>query len=282
MTERIPSGDGEAPEGAGGTPARTHRTSGGQRTRRTRPDGAPGGGGLGGGALDGGGSGGGGSGGGALDGGGLDGGASGGGAPAGQAVTSLVVTAVIGAVGWAALAAESFAGPPPQNYRDALILVPWTMYAVLLVGIHRLQRHRTGRVAVVGLVTIMVGMVVSVVGTLGAVLGNASMEAVAFPGGPGLFLLGLVVFGAVTVHAGVLPAWTGVLIALSQVLAALIGVVLSWRVPLHSHGSYTGGIGFGLTMAALAFALHRYGRDPAPSGRNQDPSGSRRAPSSGR
>lgn len=50
-----------------------------------------------------------------------------------------------GAVGWVLLAGDSIVRSEPREYRDgALLLVPWTLYAVTLGSIHWLQRDRGG------------------------------------------------------------------------------------------------------------------------------------------
>jgi hypothetical protein len=168
--------------------------------------------------------------------------------------------AVVSFLGWAALAVESFLTPPPQDYRDALVLVPWTLYAVVIVGVHRAQRERTGRFAVAGLAVTLAGIATATVGNLGVLLGNDAMVAIAFPVGPGLFSLGLLLFGVATFRAGVLPRYAGVALAMSQPMAIAVGLSLTWHVPVHPHGSYTGGIGHGLAVLALALALTRVQR----------------------
>ncbi|MGW3351942.1 hypothetical protein ACWDA3_52360 [Nonomuraea rubra] len=172
-----------------------------------------------------------------------------------RTVSPYVTMAVASFAGWAALAVESFLTPPPRDYRDALVLVPWTLYAVVVAGAHRIQRERTGALATAGLAGTLAGMAVSAAGNLGVLLGNDAMVAVAFPVGPGLFSLGLLLFGVATVRAGVLPRYAGVALALSQPMAIAIGLALSWHVPVHPHGSYTGALGHGLAVLALAAGL---------------------------
>jgi hypothetical protein len=178
-----------------------------------------------------------------------------------------VTMAVASFLGWAALAVESFVTPPPQAYRDALILVPWTLYAIVIVGVHQAQRDRTGAFARVGLIVTLAGMAASAIGNLGVLLGSQAMVAISFPVGPGMFSLGLLLFGIATVRAGVLPRYAGVALVLSQPLAIGVGVALSWRVPLHPHGSFTGGLGHGITVLLLAIALTRVQRmgEPHPA-----------------
>ncbi|GAA2893100.1 hypothetical protein GCM10010517_57630 [Streptosporangium fragile] len=168
--------------------------------------------------------------------------------------------AVASFLGWTALAVESFITPPPQDYRDALILIPWTLYAIVIVGVHQAQRERTGGFAVIGLVLTLAGMATSAVGNVGVLLGSQAMVAVSFPIGPGLFSLGMLLFGIATFRAGILPRYAGVMLVLAQPLTIGIGVALSWHVPVHPHGSFTGGLGHGITVLMLAIALVRVQR----------------------
>ncbi|TMR98946.1 hypothetical protein [Nonomuraea basaltis] len=176
-----------------------------------------------------------------------------------------VTMAVVSFLGWAALAVESFVTPPPQAYRDALVLIPWTLYGVVLAGVHQAQRHRSGRLARTGLIVSLVGMLTSAVGNIGVLLGSEATVAISFPVGPGLFSLGLLLFGIATFRAGVLPRWAGAALVLSQPLAIGIGLALVWHVPVHPHGSYTGGLGHGLVVLLTGIALHRFRREPNPA-----------------
>ncbi|MGN9844800.1 hypothetical protein ACTMTI_42390 [Nonomuraea sp. H19] len=178
-----------------------------------------------------------------------------------------VTMAVVSFLGWVAMAAESFVAPPPQDYRDVLVLIPWTLYAIVLAGVGQAQRHRSGRLARAGLIGAIAGMALSAVGNVGIMLGNDGMVAVSFPIGPGLFSLGLLLFGIATVRARVLPWWAGTAMALSQPMAIAIGVALAWHVPLNPHGSYTGGLGHGIAVLLLGIALSRLQCRPAGAGR---------------
>jgi hypothetical protein len=166
-----------------------------------------------------------------------------------------IAIAVLGAVSWFAVAADSLRDPAVRDYRDALVLAPWLMFAVTLVCVHLRQRHLTGRAAQLGLVAVLTGTALGFIGNLGVVLGNDAMVLIAFPGAPLFFMIGLGVFGVVTVRANLLPAWAGILIALAQINALLIGAALSWRAPLQPHGNYTGAIGHGAAMLAIAAGL---------------------------
>jgi hypothetical protein len=168
--------------------------------------------------------------------------------------------AVVSFLGWTALAVESFVTPSPQDYRDALVLVPWTLYALAIVGVHQAQRDRTGAFALAGLGVSLAGMAASAVGNIGVLLGSDAMVAISFPIGPGLFSLGLVLFAIATFRAGVLPRYAAVALALAQPMAIGIGVALAWRAPVHPHGGYTGGLGHGIAVLLLAVALTRVQR----------------------
>jgi hypothetical protein len=168
---------------------------------------------------------------------------------------TLRTIALISALCWTAASLDSLRDPSVQTYRDALVLAPWLMTGAVLTGVHLLQHHRTGRAAAAGLAVALLGIALGTAGNVGAVLGQEALAVIAFPGGPLCFLAGLALFGAATVRARVLPAWTGVLIALSQPNAMLIGLALSWHAPLQPHGSYTGALGHALAMLAVAAGL---------------------------
>ncbi|GLX94479.1 hypothetical protein [Herbidospora sp. NBRC 101105] len=174
-----------------------------------------------------------------------------------EKLTPFAVAGAASALGWFGLGAESVVRPEPADFRDALVLVPWTLLTVTLLGVHMAQRDRTGRGGLAGLALIVAGAAVAITGNVGLVLGTEALTFLSFPVGPLVFCAGLVVFGAATWRAGVFPRWTAVLIATSQVMTTTLGVALSIWVPVSAHGSYTGGLWHGMTMLAVAVRLRR-------------------------
>ncbi|WP_034384896.1 hypothetical protein [Herbidospora cretacea] len=177
--------------------------------------------------------------------------------PSSEKLTPFAVAGAVSAAGWFGLGAESVARPEPADFRDALVLVPWTLLTVTLLGVHLAQRDRTGRGAVAGLALIVTGAAVSIAGNVGLVLGTEVLVLLSFPVGPLVFCAGLVAFGVATWRAGVFPRWLAVVIGTSQVMTTGLGVAWSAWVPVSDHGSYTGGLWHGVTMLAVAVSLRR-------------------------
>lgn len=163
--------------------------------------------------------------------------------------------ALIGALCWVALSADSLRDPSVQSYRDGLLLAPWLMFGAVLAGFHYLRGRRGGRPATAGLIIALTGTVLGTVGGVGLLVDNDVMEAVNFPASPLCFLAGLALYGTAMIRARVLPLWAGLLVALAQVNCMVIGIALSWYAPLQPHGSFTGALGHAAAMFAIAAAL---------------------------
>ncbi|TKK85660.1 hypothetical protein FDA94_25055 [Herbidospora galbida] len=174
-----------------------------------------------------------------------------------EKLTPFAVAGAVSALGWFGLGAESIVRPEPADFRDALVLVPWTLLTVTLLGVHLAQRDRTGRVGVAGLGLIVAGAAVAIAGNVGLVLGTEALTFLSFPVGPLVFCAGLAVLGVATWRAGVFPRWTAALIATSQVMTVAVGLALSAWAPLNAHGSYSGVVWHGVTMLAVAVRLRR-------------------------
>jgi hypothetical protein len=168
-----------------------------------------------------------------------------------------VGTGVVSALCWFALGTESIINPPPADYRDALVLAPWLLLGVTMIGVHLAQRHRSTRTSLVGVVCTLAGTLLAAVGNIGVILGSDAMVALSFPIGPLLFCGGLLALGVATYRAGVLPKHLGVMIASAQPVVMVLGLALSPWVPVHPHGSYSGGLWHGVTVTAVALALAR-------------------------
>jgi hypothetical protein len=165
------------------------------------------------------------------------------------------IAALAAGVAWLTLGMESVARPHPERCRDVLLLVPWVLTLLVLVGIHRLQRERSGAVGTFSFALLAGTMLLVAVGQAAVVAGAASLTWLAFPLGLIGWTLGMVLFGIAIVRANMLPAWCGVAVALAELLVVATGVALSPLVPLSDYGSYSGALAHGVIWTAIGLAL---------------------------
>ncbi len=167
--------------------------------------------------------------------------------------------AFVAAALWSIVAIDSLVRHDPEDYRNALLLLPWLLTMAALTGIHLTQHHRSGRLERVGYRVVIGGMSLTAVGLAGYVGG---IEEMAFVEVAGMvpFILGMIAFGVGTYRAGVFPKHVGIAIALTQPLTMAMGVALSPIAGLHDHGSYTGAIVHGAVLATVGLALFRLRR----------------------
>lgn len=164
--------------------------------------------------------------------------------------------AVLGGLAWIALGADSILRPDPRDYRDALFLVPWVLYAVTLAFIHRLQRHRSGRLEGWGYLAVIITAALVAVASIDLVIGTEAVQVLGFPLGALAWTLAMVAFGAGTVRAGVFPRLVGWGIALSQPLTIALSIPLDMLgIEVQDRGSYTGVLAHGAVMLMLAATL---------------------------
>jgi hypothetical protein len=168
--------------------------------------------------------------------------------------------AFAGAFAWIALAGDSILRPDPRDYRDALLLAPWTLYAATLACIHWLQRHRAGALEQWSFRLVMVAAALVAIGSVDRVIGTEAVQVLGFPLGVLAWTLSMAALGAGTVRAGVFPRRVGWAIALSQPLTVAVGVALSPIVPLQEWGSYSGALAHGAVMLLLAAAFRNASR----------------------
>lgn len=179
----------------------------------------------------------------------------------GNLAGTAATVAAAGALAWIALAGDSILRPDPLEYRDALFLVPWILYAVTLACIHRLQRHRAGAVERWGFRLVMVTAGLVAVASVDLVLGIEAVQVLGFPLGALAWTLAMVALGVGTVRAGVFPRRMGWAIVLSQPLTIALAVLLSLvGVELHERGGYSGALAHGAVMLVLAAGLRSAGR----------------------
>ncbi len=137
----------------------------------------------------------------------------------------------------------SLANPLPpflDSVLDSVFILALLLSVVGLVGFHTLQKGNYGRVGQAGFYIAVVGFLVGALG-IGVVImgGGALIWLVQLA--TLVQLIGLVLYGAATLQARVLPRWCGIGFIIALPLALLLG-------PL-------GNVLFGLIWLALGYAL---------------------------
>jgi len=142
--------------------------------------------------------------------------------------------------------------PPPGSFYDSLIGVLLIVALLLLLtglaGFHALQKGNYGRIGRAGFYTVVVAALVMIVAFVVRLFGSLALEFVEPLGILGM-LVGLVLYGAATLQARVLPRWCGVgfIVGLPVwVVAALIFGV---------NGAALGAMLFGLMWLGLGYVL---------------------------
>lgn len=166
------------------------------------------------------------------------------------------VVAAVAAVAWVGISLESIVRPGEHDYRDGLILLPWVLTMAAFAGLHRVQRHRAGRIEKTGFWVALVAMALTGMGDLGMVIGADGLTPLAFPLGPMLWIPSMVAWGIGTARAGVVSRWVGAGLALCEPLTIGLALALSPISPVVERGSYTGALANGLVVAGLAVALY--------------------------
>jgi hypothetical protein len=153
------------------------------------------------------------------------------------------LAAMLGGVVWIAYALFGLAGANlvESGPLDILIIIAWLLQVVGLVGFHALQKENYGRIGRAGFYTFIVGAPVQSLGLLLVLVGSETPgELLIGVGGLGI-LVGLVLYGAATLQARVLPRWCGIALIVSLPLTILL--------------QEYGGIVFGLVWLALGYVL---------------------------
>ena len=183
--------------------------------------------------------------------------------PERQLTWTTATIATIGGLAWIALGTESLLRPNPRDYRDALFLVPWALYAAALIGIHRLQQHPSRKLECWAFRVVTITTVLVAVGSVGHLFGTEALEMLSFPIGALVWTLGMIALGVGTARAGRFPRRVAWAIALSQPLTIAISTIAFSILDQEPEGwgSYPGVIGHGAVMLLVAAAL----RDPTRS-----------------
>ena len=113
---------------------------------------------------------------------------------------------------WSLLGRVSFeaAGSP---FADGLLLLAALLTLAGLAGLHALQGGSYGRIGRAGFYTTAVGLLLQALAALflmGSGAWEVSLQWLVAPAGSLIILVGLVLYGAATLQAGVLARWCGV------------------------------------------------------------------------
>jgi hypothetical protein len=130
---------------------------------------------------------------------------------------------------------------PEADWTNAVYIVAALLMVVGLLGLHALQKDNYGRIGRGGFWTVVVASLAQVLGLVIFLLGSEALIWLVFPVGFVAVPFGLILYGAATLQARVLPRWCG----LGLIIVPPVTVVL---------GDY-GGILFGLLWLALGYAL---------------------------
>ena len=147
--------------------------------------------------------------------------------------------------------------PSPGSFLDTVFgplfsvgfLVALLLLLVGLAGFHALQKGNYGRIGRVGFYTVLVGVSAQLLAEVGLMFGSTALLPFDFVV---LFLVvtvGLVLYGAATLQARVLPRWCGV--------GFIVGLPVWVAVSVVSveYGGILGGMLFGLLWLALGYVL---------------------------
>ena len=162
------------------------------------------------------------------------------------------IAALIGGVLYVLTSIMSLFTPQEEvfdSFTDYLIEVLFVLALVgtlvAIAGLHVLQRERYGRLGVAGSLTAFVGHALLLVVAATTTLAGREALGIVFLLGSLVALVGLVLLGATTLRARVLPWWCGVLL--------IIGLPLTVFLDIVTGGA--GGILLGVVWALVGYAL---------------------------
>jgi hypothetical protein len=104
-------------------------------------------------------------------------------------------------IAWIVLGLDSILRPVQDNRRDVFWWLPFGLFVMSLVAVHRVQRSRALRIEPYAYGTVMLASALVLLGNLGVMFNNSLLATMGFPGGAIVFTLGLVAFGITTWRA---------------------------------------------------------------------------------
>ena len=129
---------------------------------------------------------------------------------------------------------------------DILVILAFVLEVVGLLGFHALQGRDYGRIGRAGLYTTIVAIAALEIQILAALFGSGEGLGLLVPIGVLGMLVGLVLYGAATLQAKVLPRWCGMLFIILVPVTVLFFIVLA---------GYYSNIWEGLVWLALGYGL---------------------------
>ena len=177
--------------------------------------------------------------------------------PAATTVRMASTLALVTGVAWSAASILSLATPEPMRYLDVVMLVPVTLSLLGIRGIYALRRGRGGRLERIGYLMTQFGIPLAFLGQLCMITGVDELKAPLIAVGMLGWFGGLLLFGIGMAHAGVLPRWAGVTLALSELLTVLAGLALTPISPLSNSGDYSGAIAHGVIWLCVGRTIRQ-------------------------
>ena len=169
------------------------------------------------------------------------------------------------AIAWIVLGVDSIARPRQVNARDTFWMLPFILTMLAFMYLHRVQRGNS-RLERVSYHAVMISCWLVLLGNIGIQTEQKSLSALGFPGGAILWTVGLILFGAGTIKAKVVPRYVGWVLIFLEPGSILCGLALSPIAPLLDRGAYSAGIEKGAAVAVLGFALQKLVRASDGSG----------------
>lgn len=158
-------------------------------------------------------------------------------------------------VAWIVLGLDSISRPVQDNRRDVFWWLPFGLFVVSVVAVHRVQRSGALRMERYTYWAVMLASGLALLGNLGVMFNNSLLATMGFPGGAIVFTLGLVVFGIATWRARSFPKYVALALILWEPGSIATGLLLAPISPLHDRGSYSAGVWKGFMAALVAWGL---------------------------
>jgi hypothetical protein len=162
-------------------------------------------------------------------------------------------------VTWFGMGLESVLRPLQDNRRESFWPLPFLLTMVAFICMHLVQRGRS-RTEWVGFLILMIASAAMLVGNVGLQLNIHALDWLEAPLGPVIWLVGLTAFGIGILVAGVMPKYAGWAVILLEPASVLSAFALSPIAPLLPRGAYSGNMGKGLAVLAVAIGFQRLGR----------------------
>jgi hypothetical protein len=159
-------------------------------------------------------------------------------------------------VTWFAMGVESVLRPFQDNRRELFWPLPFLLTVVAFICMHLVQRRRS-RTEQIGFVIVMIASALMLVGNIGLQLNIHALDFLEAPLGPVIWLVGLAAFGIGILVAGVMPKYAGWAVILLEPVSILSAIALSPIAPLLPRGAYSGNMGKGIALAAVAVGFRR-------------------------